>query len=560
MTRRREYSLPSKVLGGTAFTFTSTDFPLTHGFLPKQDYMLTTGHLRLCEAAFSSHVSGILLTIDVKDKSDPASRIFDDEGPFSTNHHTDSVKLDEYDRFALVLLSQEHAAKYPMPMIEASMRFCWPAWLVDPITKLFKDRLLSWHPKDDRWGTDSDNPNRLLHPNQMSRYAEGRPRHTGWENFTTTLKDFIYRNEPIQFCLPAFPCKSTNPRKTSGPNPDGAEIEALLNIHQFCLALHDIYTPGADFVIVSDGHVFSDCIGIDDGDVYKYTKAVEAISEKIHADLHTERIEEQEAPSSSSSFSSSSDDRDERRLRKSPVRFISLRDIFHPLGLDPLEQVSEVDWNSYDISRPLNTTKIDPEDDKNRKMMMRACGFDPDMLDKMMEDNPGCSLTSTFRGFKRFMEHDLEALEDYKNLSQAQRKKTAYDVAKTMIHRNQAYSHLVELFLPRAIRLSIHQHNNQGPKFAINLLPKERFRKIEILKPDVLQLTTKIDQAEQSKVEEAHIPTPWHNVLVKVGSDETVYICEAGVVKDELADPQSPYDPNTSGWNEESGRYVLRYR
>jgi hypothetical protein len=118
----------------------------------------------------------------------------------------------------------------------------------------------------------------------------------------------------------------------------------------------------------------------------------------------------------------------------------------------------------------------------------------------------------------------------------------------------------VELVFPRAIRLSIHQHNNEGPKFAVNLLPNTQFRNVDGLKPDALRCAAVIDHAEGTKVDDAHIPTPWHNVIVQVEDHKMMYVCAAGVVKDELLDPLSPYNPKTSGWNENYCRYMLNHR
>ena len=403
---KQKHTFSSKVLRVTRnsnpFTFTSTDFPSR------------VGCLRVCEADFSSHVSGIFLNLGADNESDKISvegpHIVYDEAPSSTKPCIDPSKLDEYDRFALIFLSQEHAARYPPPMGRVTMQINPPYWLVKPISNLFERTLLSLHPKDDRWGTGS-------------------------AAFETNLKDFIYRKdvgsnlftEPVQFCLPAFPCKSTNPRKTSGPGPDAAEFEALLTIHEFCVALQRKYGPGADFVIVSDGHVFSDCVGIDDGDVYKYTNAVRALSDKIYARIRQKLMGDLEA----------SEGDEENLPLKSPVRFVSLRDIFHPPGSDFLDRVAKVDLNDCEIYRPVNT-KIDPKDEENRKMMMRSCGFEQGVLDKMIEDNPDCSLTATYRGFIRFMDRDLEAHNDFRNLSPTQRKNVAEAVAKTMIYRNQA--------------------------------------------------------------------------------------------------------------------------
>jgi hypothetical protein len=63
----------------------------------------------------------------------------------------------------------------------------------------------------------------------------------------------------VDFCLPAFPCKSTNVRKTIGALPDRAERIALDVLRCFTASITAIYSPGAMIWIVSDGHVFSDC-------------------------------------------------------------------------------------------------------------------------------------------------------------------------------------------------------------------------------------------------------------------------------------------------------------
>lgn len=70
---------------------------------------------------------------------------------------------------------------------------------------------------------------------------------------------FIARNRTIEFCLPAFPCKSSNLQKVTGIDPDRSEETALWRLNDFVKRIEEIYEPGAKVLIVSDGHVFSDC-------------------------------------------------------------------------------------------------------------------------------------------------------------------------------------------------------------------------------------------------------------------------------------------------------------
>jgi hypothetical protein len=81
----------------------------------------------------------------------------------------------------------------------------------------------------------------------------------GRNDFYRKVLGFVVRNERIQMICPAFPCKSPNPRKVAGQNPDMAEYIALKVLHTFGHDVRSIYPPGMIVWIISDGHVFSDC-------------------------------------------------------------------------------------------------------------------------------------------------------------------------------------------------------------------------------------------------------------------------------------------------------------
>ena len=80
--------------------------------------------------------------------------------------------------------------------------------------------------------------------------------------------------EPIPLVLPAFPAKSANLEKVTGPLPDLGEELALRFLQERCDAVAEIYEPGAQLVICSDGRVFSDVVGVEDHDVTAYRQAL----------------------------------------------------------------------------------------------------------------------------------------------------------------------------------------------------------------------------------------------------------------------------------------------
>ena len=87
-----------------------------------------------------------------------------------------------------------------------------------------------------------------------------------WER----TKAFVTSGEPVHFVLPAFPAKSNNPRKVVGALPDLGERLAIEFLQSFTEQVSHVYPPGARITICSDGHVFSDVLGIPDQDVTDY--------------------------------------------------------------------------------------------------------------------------------------------------------------------------------------------------------------------------------------------------------------------------------------------------
>jgi hypothetical protein len=126
------------------------------------------------------------------------------------------------------------------------------------------------------------------------------------------------------------------------------------------------------------------------------------------------------------------------------------------------------------------------------------------------------------------MLEDLADVPSVKSLSGKQKKKTAALVAEEMMSRNQAYSNLTELLLPNHVRLSIHAHNNAGPKFAVRLLPASKVRAISSLESCL----------EPNPVYEFQLPTPWHNCMIKVEGDEFLYLCRSQIARQALESPE----------------------
>ena len=92
---------------------------------------------------------------------------------------------------------------------------------------------------------------------------------------------YVAAGRPLHLILPAFPAKSPNRRKTLGPLPDMAEEQALIFLAEVCEQIRNIYPPGVRITICSDGHVFSDLVGVSDPDVTVYGNELSAMVARL---------------------------------------------------------------------------------------------------------------------------------------------------------------------------------------------------------------------------------------------------------------------------------------
>ncbi|KXX81376.1 Spore wall maturation protein DIT1 [Madurella mycetomatis] len=315
--------------------------------------------------------------------------------------------------------------------------------------------------------------------------------------FTERVRHFTAQNATIELCLPAFPCKSSNGDKVTGPDPDRGEELALERLHGFVEAIEKIYEPGAKLWVISDGHVFSDCIGVDDADVDEYGEKLKEMNRVIGLS----------------------------RGNPHRVGFKSLVDLFQLASIGSDESLT-------DVARRLNIANIDHHVDTRvteeaelcRRILMAGCGPRKSAV-RAKIDSKDPAITALYRGFSRFMLEDLEHHPHTQKMSRSQQKKLSTKVAFEMILRNQAYSNLVEMLFPNHVRLSIHAHNNAGPKFGIQLFDPAKVRAVEALSPDG-ELMTSLDLL--------HIPTPWHNCVVQLAGSDTILVTKAKLARKAL--------------------------
>lgn len=108
---------------------------------------------------------------------------------------------------------------------------------------------------------------------KIDRYNE-----EGKNIFVNKLASFIDAGDSIDFTMMGFPMKSSNTRdKVLGILPDYGEEIALNNFGKFASAIQEIYTPGVNINLISDGFVFNDVLGVNDKIVELYESEVRSM-------------------------------------------------------------------------------------------------------------------------------------------------------------------------------------------------------------------------------------------------------------------------------------------
>lgn len=308
--------------------------------------------------------------------------------------------------------------------------------------------------------------------------------------FKDCVSYFTTRYQRIECILPAFPCKSSNLNKVHSALPDKGEELAFARLITIIKEVRTLYPPGMKLWIVSDGHVFSDCIGVDDDVVDSYTTNLHA----LYSGMKEPGLD--------------------------AIGFVGLKDLFFEGGT---AEFFNPNWVT-DTELPHYTgTKICPKSELSRQILMRGCDTENGRLRKQLAI-PGHPRLHLFRGFSKFMTEDLSLLEFFDDYSRKGFKKVVAKVSFEMIKRNDAYSNLVELIFPHHMRLSIHAHTNSGPKFGIKIISPKQCKTIKSL-----------DSEEEPIYEDfLHIPTPWHNCVVELKDTSRLFLVKSKVIKDAI--------------------------
>ncbi|KIL88528.1 hypothetical protein FAVG1_07773 [Fusarium avenaceum] len=261
----------------------------------------------------------------------------------------------------------------------------------------------------------------------IGRYRLNKGKSTGSQadgsflKFIALIYTHVKSGNPIPLSLPAFPFKSPNSvSKTLGKLPDKGEEIALAHLNGLCNAIGDVYAPGAELSIISDGLVYNDLLGVPDKDVWAYGEALRSLA--VEKGFHN-------------------------------ISFARLRDLVEidlPRDLEEMTYVA----NASNFRRALLNTFSRPD-------------WSWDEV-RQLEDQ-----CMTYRGYIKFLQTDLETVYPVDGTRTKSKYKRGIEyIAKQMMARGDAFANAVRQKYPDHVRLSIHPSTG-ATKLSINLLPTD---------------------------------------------------------------------------------------
>jgi pyoverdine/dityrosine biosynthesis protein Dit1 len=258
---------------------------------------------------------------------------------------------------------------------------------------------------------------------------------------------------PITCVLPGFPGKSPNPAKVLGTLPDLGERLALRFLTRLCVEIREVYPPGAEIIICSDGRVFSDVVGLRDDDVTAYQSELHAllIADEPHGALQLFHLDQALAGAAGLLAEARS---------TAPLRG-EVSSGRGSMGTRPLPHLAAA---PAFLASPARGPAIDYT--ALRAEFTAAYAAPLDEVRAAVKTQARARLL--YRGLTRFLFEDAD--RPGQTTTRSARQRDARRRAYHLIQRSDAWSRLLAERFPSAVRLSIHPQPCGAEKLGLHLL------------------------------------------------------------------------------------------
>ncbi|MCJ1378565.1 hypothetical protein MMC17_001664 [Xylographa soralifera] len=239
-------------------------------------------------------------------------------------------------------------------------------------------------------------------------------------DFMLAIQGYVDAGKPVRMILPAFPFKSPNKvDKVLSALPDLGEELALAHLNGLCETITEVYKPGAEITILSDGLVYSDILGVPDEEVWEYGESLREMA--VSKGLQN-------------------------------IRFARIGDV---LGI-----------HHNSLKKDEYTTHASCY---RRELIAKFGDLSFDVRRQISDDKDTCM---TYRGYLKFLAVDLKRCSSIEVTStKGKFKKYVRDVAIAMIVRGKIFAKALQSGFSDYVRLSIHPSIGRT-KLPIQLIPQ----------------------------------------------------------------------------------------
>ncbi|CAG7931826.1 unnamed protein product [Penicillium olsonii] len=128
---------------------------------------------------------------------------------------------------------------------------------------------------------------------QFSLHSDSGQKDAGkvFEMVVDKVKYDIAANQPITMILPAFPWKNPNQDKVIADGIDLGEELGLAKLNHLCEEIAKVYPYGARLILICDGPVYNDLVGVSDEESYEYGIQLRQMAQKKRfSSIHFTRL------------------------------------------------------------------------------------------------------------------------------------------------------------------------------------------------------------------------------------------------------------------------------
>lgn len=118
------------------------------------------------------------------------------------------------------------------------------------------------------------------------RYRRGKKQDNSPDMIHRLVKKRIADCNPIQLTISLFPCKIPNRLKSASHLPDLAEVASLARLAEIGHAVSNIYKPGVQIIILTDGQRFMHSLNFDIAILKKYQRQLNKILKALEVERY----------------------------------------------------------------------------------------------------------------------------------------------------------------------------------------------------------------------------------------------------------------------------------